>query len=74
MIPSAAGLRKRYGEVTAPTAIFAGDADPVVSSDAHARRLHGELNNSTLRVLPGVGHMVHYAAPEEIVAAISSEI
>lgn len=72
MIPAAAGLRKRYGEVTAPVVIFAGGADQVVAPDAHARRLHAELNNSTLRVLPGVGHMVHYAAPEEIVAAISS--
>ena len=74
MIPAAAGLQNRYVEVTAPAVIFAGEADPVVDPDAHARKLHTQLSNSALQMLPGVGHMAHHAAPGEIVAAISSKI
>jgi len=74
MIPAVVGLQKRYVEVTAPAVIFAGEADPVVQPDAHAGRLHSELSNSALHVLPSVGHMTHYVAQEEIVAAISSKI
>jgi pimeloyl-ACP methyl ester carboxylesterase len=52
MIPAAAALQKRYVEMTAPAVIFAGEADPVVDPDAHARRLHSDLSNSGLHVLP----------------------
>jgi pimeloyl-ACP methyl ester carboxylesterase len=71
MIPAAVALRKRYAEVDVPVAIFAGDADRVVDFDAHTRKLHGELRNSELHVVPGAGHMAHYAAPDKIVAAVS---
>ena len=73
MIPAAAALRKRYVGLTVPTVIFAGEADKIVKPDNQARRLHGELRNSELRVLPGVGHMVHHAAPDEVIAAIASD-
>ena len=33
-------------------------------------RLHRELPHSELTVVPGSGHMVHYAEPGKIVAAI----
>jgi len=72
MIPSAAALHKAYRTLATPTVILAGDADGVVDPDAHARRLHGELLDSELRVVPGVGHMAHYAAVEEVIAAIGA--
>ena len=72
MIPAAAGLRKRYRELTVPVTIFAGEADKIVEPDTHARRLHAELSNSELHVLPGLGHMLHYAVPEQLVAAVAS--
>jgi pimeloyl-ACP methyl ester carboxylesterase len=69
MVPAAAGLRKRYAEITMPVAIFAGAADKIVDPEAHSRKLHAALSNSELHVLPGVGHMVHYEATAQIVAA-----
>ena len=73
MIPAAAALRKRYAELSVPTVIFAGDADKIVKPDAHARKLHAELKNSVLHVASGVGHMVHHAAPDQVIAAIASD-
>ena len=72
MVPAAGALRKRYAELTVPTAIFAGDADKVVDPQGNARKLHDQLSNSELHVLPGLGHMLHHAVPEQIMAAIAS--
>jgi pimeloyl-ACP methyl ester carboxylesterase len=69
MIPAAASLSKRYDQLTIPVVILAGDADKVVDPNGHARRLHAKLLNSELHVLPGLGHMLHYFAPEDIVSA-----
>ncbi len=71
MIPGAARLRKHYREIKAPVAIMAGEDDRVVDVDVHARKLHEEITGSKLTVLPGVGHMAHYAAPDQVVAAIN---
>ena len=37
---------------------------------ANAQRLHREIIGSTLAIVAGAGHMVHHAAPDEVVAAI----
>ena len=71
MIPAAASLRKRYGQLTMPVVIMAGDADKVVNPDRHARRLHAQIPNSELHLLKGIGHSVHYFAQDEIVSAVS---
>ena len=71
MIPAAAALSKRYGELTMPVTILAGAADKVVDPDDHARQLSGELRNAELRMLPGMGHMIHYFAADEIVSAVA---
>jgi pimeloyl-ACP methyl ester carboxylesterase len=73
MIPAAAALRKRYGELTMPVVILAGAADRVVDPDRHARELSSELRNGELRVVPGLGHMVHYFAVDEIVSAVAPD-
>ena len=70
MIPGAARLRDRYRALNVPTAIFAGDADRVVDPEAHSFRLHRELPGSEFHLLPGVGHMAHHAAVDEIADAI----
>jgi pimeloyl-ACP methyl ester carboxylesterase len=58
---------------TAPTCVIAGDRDdvaPLISQIAFDRRLrtldrdHQELER--LHILPGVGHLSHYEAPEEV--------
>jgi pimeloyl-ACP methyl ester carboxylesterase len=70
MVPSAALLSARYGDLALPVEIVAGDGDVVAYCDRHAERLHDQLGGSGLTVIPGAGHMVHYAAPDEVVAAI----
>ena len=56
-----------------PTVIFAGEADKIVKPDDNARKLHAELENSVLHVIPDVGHMLHHAVPAEVVAGFVSD-
>ena len=72
MVPSAMALSKRYTELEMPVMVIAGDKDHVADAHDNSARLHDELPNSELRLSPGVGHMVHYAAPEQVLAAIDS--
>jgi pimeloyl-ACP methyl ester carboxylesterase len=60
----------RYGEIKVPVAIIAGDADRVVYTDIHSRGIAKMLPDATLTVLPGVGHMVQYAAQDRAVQAV----
>jgi pimeloyl-ACP methyl ester carboxylesterase len=61
----------RYGEIKVPIAIIAGDdTDQIVSTEIHSRAIAATLPKARLTVLPGVGHMVHYAAPDLIIQAI----
>lgn len=73
MLPAAFSLRKRYGKLTVPTAIIAGNRDHVVKPDRHAIRLHDCLPNSELHMLPNLGHMLHYAAQDKIVDVLRTE-
>jgi len=72
MIPNAAAFRPRYPELRLPVTIIAGANDQVVDGRRQAAQLHGALPQSALRVLPGVGHMLHYAEPEQVVEAIDT--
>ncbi len=70
MVPSAAALSKRYGEMRLPVSILAGDADLVVSPERQSARLHESIPQSELRLATGIGHMIHYFAHEAIIAAV----
>jgi pimeloyl-ACP methyl ester carboxylesterase len=70
MISAAARLRDEYSALTIPVSIFAGADDGIVDPQAHSVRLHQAVPHSSLAVVPGGGHMVHYAAADQIVAAI----
>ena len=69
MIPSAIALRHRYQELTLPVVIMAGTKDRVVDSN-QPRRLYAQIPHSILRLIPDVGHMLHYAVPGEVAKAI----
>ena len=69
MIPSAHALGKRYRLLDIPVAIVAGSEDRLIESEQSAH-LHRDIQHSTLRCIPGTGHMVHQTATEEIMAAI----
>jgi pimeloyl-ACP methyl ester carboxylesterase len=69
MIPSAHTLRKQYRLLQMPVAIVAGAEDQLIESEQSAH-LHRDIPHSTLRRVPGTGHMVHQTATEEIMTAI----
>ena len=70
MVRQAKRDQKRHGELRMPVAILAGADDQIVDPQAHSVQLHEEIPDSTLTVLPEVGHMVHHAAAETVVAAV----
>ena len=70
MVPQAKASSERHHELRMPVAIVAGAKDNVIDVEAHSARLHRELVGSTLAMVAGAGHMVHYAAPDDIVAAV----
>jgi pimeloyl-ACP methyl ester carboxylesterase len=67
---AAAALRKSYRELTLPVTIIAGDGDRVTDLQRQALRLHQEIPHSQLRAQFGVGHMLHYAAPELVARGV----
>jgi pimeloyl-ACP methyl ester carboxylesterase len=73
MVPAAAALRRHYGELTeTPLTILAGEGDKIVAADAQPVWLRRELPHGELGLAPGVGHMFHYARPEDVVAAVNA--
>jgi pimeloyl-ACP methyl ester carboxylesterase len=72
MIPAAAALRRRWGELRLPVAILAGSEDRIVDPMTHARALAAALPQAVLRIHPGAGHMLHHAAPELVASAIGA--
>jgi pimeloyl-ACP methyl ester carboxylesterase len=69
MIPSANTLQKQYRLLQMPVAIVAGAEDRLIESEQSAH-LHRDIPHSTLRCVPGTGHMVHQTATGEIMTAI----
>ncbi len=70
MVPTAAALAPRYGRLRLPVAIIAGEGDRIVKA-RQAERLHELLPQSRLVLLPGIGHMLHHAAPEAVAAVVT---
>lgn len=70
MIPAAARLAKRYRELSVPVTIMAGAGDLQARYQLHSERLHKELPQSELIVVPDVGHMIHHSVPEKVMSAI----
>lgn len=68
--PGAASLSARYGQVSVPAVIIAGIGDEIVDTNAQSVRLHDALRGSRLHLVPGTGHMIHYFAQPQILAAI----
>jgi len=76
MVPAARSLSRRIDRLQVPVQIVAGTQDKVVTPARASERLHAELQArdgaSELHLMPGVGHMVHYAHPDRIVAAVDA--
>lgn len=71
MIPGALALRGSYNDLALPVAIIAGEDDRVVFKQ-RSEQLAANIPGSTLQIVPGAGHMVHYAAPGLVVAAVEA--
>jgi pimeloyl-ACP methyl ester carboxylesterase len=64
----------RYGAINVPVVVITGDSDTTVSPARHSRAFAAAVPNAKLIVLPGVGHMVQYAAPELVAGEIEAMI
>lgn len=62
-------VRARLGEITAPTLVIHGDADPLVPF-AQGRILAAEIPGARALFLPGVGHLPPFERPGEVNRAI----
>lgn len=70
MVPIAAAMQDRYGELGMPVAILTGDGDQIVTPSRQSIRLHHAVAGSEITVVPGLGHMMHYDAHDEIADAV----
>lgn len=64
----------RYGEITAPVTIIAGEPDKTVKTAIHARPFAATVQNAKLIVLPDLGHMVQNAVPDLVKTEIETMI
>ena len=61
---------KAVHELGLQVAVVVGGADQIADVGRQSQRLHDELPNSTLIVVPGVGHMIHHLAPARVIEAV----
>ncbi|MEB4616341.1 alpha/beta fold hydrolase [Leucobacter sp. M11] len=65
-----ATVRQFAPALTAPTLIIAADRDDITPLAA-TLALRRELADAELRIVPGVGHLIHYEAPDDAAAWIT---
>jgi pimeloyl-ACP methyl ester carboxylesterase len=61
-----------YCDIAMPAVVLTGDTDGTVSPVLHSRAVAAALPDARLVILPGVGHMPHHVATDEVIAAIDS--
>jgi pimeloyl-ACP methyl ester carboxylesterase len=71
MIPAAAELSRYYADLAVPVIAMVGEGDLIAHVDRHSQRLVEDLPRGELRIVPGQGHLFHYAVPDEVVDAIN---
>jgi len=63
-----ASVTRSVGEVASalpmPTLLIGGELDPITSVAA-MEKLQQQIPDATLRMIPGVGHLIHYEKPRE---------
>jgi len=70
MVPAAASIASRLGELGMPVTIIAGKGDKIVDPETQSVRLHAALAHSELILVEGAGHMVHHSATETVAKAV----
>lgn len=69
-VPSLIDLQMHYENYPLPVQVIAGSQDRTTDPNAHAWPLSQQLPRAKLRLLPGIGHMVHHFAQDEIAEAV----
>jgi pimeloyl-ACP methyl ester carboxylesterase len=59
-----------YPRLAIPVEIISGMEDPIIEPRRHPIPFAGALRHARLTLVPGVGHMAHHAAPDEVLAAL----
>lgn len=72
--PPAVALSRCYGELDLPIVVMAGEGDLIAHVDKHAQRFAGDVRGADLRIVPGQGHLFHYAVPEQVAAAVEDVV
>jgi len=72
MVPSAKRLSGRYAELDTPIIVMAGEGDLITHRDEHAQPFVKQVSAAELRIVPGQGHLLHYAVPDQVVDAIDA--
>jgi pimeloyl-ACP methyl ester carboxylesterase len=72
--PFLAEQAQKYAAINKPTVILVGELDEVAPPEIHARPLAKSLARSELVVLPGIGHMLHFASSQRVIEAIARMI
>jgi pimeloyl-ACP methyl ester carboxylesterase len=70
MTPSVMELQEHYSELKLPVVIITGADDQIADMGRQSERLHRELPGSEFIVVPGMGHMIHHLAPDQVVSAV----
>jgi pimeloyl-ACP methyl ester carboxylesterase len=70
MVPAVVGMADRVGDLHIPVTIMAGTKDRIVDHESHAKWFQEQIPDSDLRLVPGAGHMFHYAVPDQVVEVI----
>jgi pimeloyl-ACP methyl ester carboxylesterase len=70
MIPDAFAFQGDYPQLRMPVVIIAGTNDRLINIDEQSARLKKDIKQSTLRRVPGAGHMVHQTATVSVMSAI----
>lgn len=66
MVPAARRLSPLYASLTCPVSIVAGKEDGVADPGRQSIALHQHIPHSRLHIVPGFGHMVHYAQSDVV--------
>ncbi len=64
-------ISKKYATIEIPTLLIWGENDIVIPKDK-AYRLHKDLKNSKLVIIPKCGHIPHEEKPKEVLKALKS--
>ncbi len=70
MTPSVMELQKHYRELRMPVVVVTGEDDQIVDVERQSWRLQKTIPRSEFIPLPGLGHMVHHLAPNDVIRAV----